>query len=195
MVKLFHDHDVLVYPSEGEGFGFIPLQALATGMPVVSTSRWCSYDKYFKDNIIESKLGKTIHTGYDHGEVVLADFESLMHLMQNAYDNINSQSESFYKQAGAVYEEYNWQKRVNYMLDSLINRVGIDMLKPVSKEEDTTSRFIYFQRGISYHTKSLTRFTREDPLHVVSAEEYKKLISIDNFRDPTDQELRDYLSY
>lgn len=195
MVKLFHDHDVLVYPSEGEGFGFIPLQALATGMPVVSTSRWCSYDKYFKDNIIESKLGKTTHTGYDHGEVVLADFESLLHLMQNAYDNINSQSESFYKQAGAVYEEYNWQNRVDYMLDSLINRVGIDMLKPLSKEEDMDSRFIYFQNGASYHTQSMVSFTREDPLHVVSIEEYKKLISIDNFRDPTEQELSDYLSY
>jgi hypothetical protein len=69
------------------------------------------------------------------------------------------------------------------------------MLKPLSKEEDTNSRFIYFQSGVSYHTKSMVTFTREDPLHVVSAEEYKKLISIDNFRDPTKQELSDYLSY
>ena len=195
MVKLFHDHDVLVYPSEGEGFGFIPLQALATGMPVVSTSRWCSYDKYFKDNIIESKLGKTTHTGYDHGEVVLADFESLMHQMKNAFDNINSQSESFYKQAGSVYEEYNWQNRSNLMLNSLINRVGVDMLEPLSNQESTNFRFIYFQSGASYHTKSMITFTRENPLHAVSIEEYKKLISIDNFRDPTEQELSDYLSY
>ena len=195
MVELFHDHDVLVYPSEGEGFGFIPLQALATGMPVVSTSRWCSYDKYFKDNIIESKLGKTTHTGYDHGEVVLADFESLMHQMKNAFDNINSQSEFFYKQARSVYEEYNWQNRSNLMLNSLINRVGVDMLEPLSKQERTNFRFIYFQNGASYHTKSMITFTRENPLHAVSIEEYNKLISIDNFRDPTEQELSDYLSY
>jgi glycosyltransferase involved in cell wall biosynthesis len=75
LVKLYHFHDILIYPSEGEGFGLIPLQALATGMPVISTSRWCSYDKFFKENIIESTMGVSdIRETYERfGEVVLPE--------------------------------------------------------------------------------------------------------------------------
>ena len=40
LVNLYHMHHCLVYPSWGEGFGFIPLQGLATGMPVISTYDW-----------------------------------------------------------------------------------------------------------------------------------------------------------
>ena len=46
LVSLYHDHDILVYPSYGEGFGFIPLQALATGMPTICTYEWAHYLKY-----------------------------------------------------------------------------------------------------------------------------------------------------
>ena len=195
MVKLFHDHDVLVYPSEGEGFGFIPLQALATGMPVVSTSRWCSYDKYFKENIIESKLGKTSHTGYNHGEVVLADFESLMHLMYKAFEDINSQSMSFFKQADSVYKEYNWQNRCDSMLNSLIDRVGIDMLSPIRQEDLVDISYLFLQSGASYTTNSGVTFTKENPINAVSGEEYKHLLNLSNFRKVDEQEIKDYLDY
>lgn len=43
LVALYHSHDVLIYPSWGEGFGFIPLQALATGMPTICTYDWAQY--------------------------------------------------------------------------------------------------------------------------------------------------------
>lgn len=132
MVELFHSHDILIYPSEGEGFGFIPLQALATGMPVISTGRWCSYERYLGSNVIQSKLGPTRHTGYDHGEVVLAEYESLLYLMKNAVDDFEHQSEYFFNQADAVYEDYNWQKRCDDMLNSAIKRLGISMFKPLS---------------------------------------------------------------
>ena len=59
LVKLYHDHDVLVYPSYGEGFGFIPLQALATGMPTICVGSWAHYKNYLgplelKSEIIDS---------------------------------------------------------------------------------------------------------------------------------------------
>lgn len=43
LVDLIHRHDVLVYPSWGEGFGLIPLQAMVTGMPVICTGAWAAY--------------------------------------------------------------------------------------------------------------------------------------------------------
>ena len=133
MVQLYYKHDILIYPTEGEGFGLIPLQALATGMPTISTSRWCSYEKYLGDNIIESTIGKTQHSGYHTGDVILPDFDSTVELMKNAVDNFDAQCDFYYNQAPEVIKEYNWQKQCNKMLNGLIKRVGVGMFKPLGR--------------------------------------------------------------
>jgi len=46
LVNLYHTHHCLVYPTWGEGFGFIPLQGLASGMPTITTYPWANYEKY-----------------------------------------------------------------------------------------------------------------------------------------------------
>lgn len=125
LIKLYQDHDVLVYPSEGEGFGFIPLQALATGMPVISTGRWCSYEDLLGSNVIESKIGPTQHTGYNQGEVVLPELDSLVHLMRKVVDNFDDEINFYYNQAPLVYERYNWQTRCDSFLKSVVKRLGI----------------------------------------------------------------------
>lgn len=126
--SLFHFHDVLVYPSEGEGFGLIPLQALATGMPVISTSRWCSYDKYFNGNIIDSDLGisPVVETYVRYGDVVLPSLDSTIELMKKTAEDIESQSSAFFSQVEAVTKEYDWQYRTNLVMDGLLNRIDKD---------------------------------------------------------------------
>jgi glycosyltransferase involved in cell wall biosynthesis len=56
LVSLYHQHHVLVYPTWGEGFGFIPLQGLATGMPVISTYDWAHYKEYLGPLKLKSRL-------------------------------------------------------------------------------------------------------------------------------------------
>lgn len=131
LVNLFHFHDVLLYPSEGEGFGLIPLQALATGMPVISTSRWCSYDKYFTNNIIESTLGisNVVENYTRFGNVVLPELESMIQVMKNVVDSFELQSNNFYNQVPEVIADYDWQHRTNLIMDGLIERLGIKMFK------------------------------------------------------------------
>jgi glycosyltransferase involved in cell wall biosynthesis len=124
LVKLYQEHDVLVYPTEGEGFGFIPLQALATGMPVITTGKWCSYEDLLGDNVIESKLGKTQHTQYYDGEVVLAEIDSLVHLMRKVVDNFDDEVNYYFNQAPSVYDRYNWQTRCDAFLESVVKRLG-----------------------------------------------------------------------
>jgi glycosyltransferase involved in cell wall biosynthesis len=46
LVNLYHRHHVLIYPTWGEGFGFIPAQALASGMPVITTYPWAEYKEF-----------------------------------------------------------------------------------------------------------------------------------------------------
>lgn len=190
MVKLYHSHDVLVYPSEGEGFGFIPLQALSTGMPVISTSRWCSYDKFFKNNIIESKLGPTSHTGYLHGDVVLAEYDSLVYLMKKVYDNIDSECAFFYKQAPSIYKEYNWQKRCDVMLKSVISRVGISMFDQATDYAERMYQIKYNGNGRYIATRSTYDnssasyvFDKNNRISMVDKKTYDSLITQDNFSE------------
>ena len=94
LISLFHYHDILIYPSEGEGFGLIPLQALATGMPVI-----------------------------------LPHLDSMVDLMKNAAENFELQSDIFYNQIPEIVKDYSWQHRTNMAMDSLIDRIGIDMFE------------------------------------------------------------------
>lgn len=190
MVDLYHSHDVLVYPSEGEGFGFIPLQALCTGMPVISTSRWCSYDKFFKENVIKSKLGPTSHTGYLYGDVVLADYKSLLELMKKVADNIDNECELFYNQAPSVYKEYNWENRTKKMLDSFTKRVGLDMFEPTNDYSERMYEIKYNGNGkyvVSgvdiYGEKTSFQFDRENRVALVDGGTYENLMKQEIFSD------------
>jgi hypothetical protein len=100
-------------------------------MPVISTSRWCSYDQYFNGNIIESHEGISdiVETYTRYGNVVIPHLDSMIELMKKAANDIESQSEQFYSQVPKVTNRYNWQKLTNSAMDSLISRVGIDMFE------------------------------------------------------------------
>lgn len=131
LVSLYQFHDVLIYPSEGEGFGLIPLQAIATGMPTISTGRWCSYENFLFDNVIESSLGVSdvVESYTRYGDVVLPDFDSTVNLMRSVADNIEHQSLIFYNQVDSVISKYDWRKLTQSSVDGLFSRVGDDMFK------------------------------------------------------------------
>ena len=130
LVKLYHYHDILIYPSEGEGFGMIPMQALATGMPVISTGIWCSYERYLGGNVIDSRLGqsdvKETYTRF--GDVVIPNLDSTVHLMKTVSNDIAKQSEYFFDQRASVVDDYDWYSLSKATIDSFISRVGIDFL-------------------------------------------------------------------
>jgi glycosyltransferase involved in cell wall biosynthesis len=129
MTSLINYHDVLVYPSEGEGFGMIPLEVMATGMPVISTQEWCSYADYLMDESIESEIKEPeVSWGYPRvGKGVIAKFDSIVTQMENAIENIESLSQKYYDQAPSILEEYSWQNKTNLFLDQTINRLGPEM--------------------------------------------------------------------
>lgn len=123
MVKLYHYHDVLVYPSEGEGFGLIPLQAIATGMPVICTGRWPSYINYLNNNIIDTRLGESKFLTYLDGEMCVPSVGSTVELMKSVASNINKQSKKFLQQVPEVTEEYSWINKTTPVIQSLYERI------------------------------------------------------------------------
>jgi hypothetical protein len=53
-------------------------------------------------------------------------------------------------------------------------------------------KFIYFASGSAYSTKGGIRFTRENRIYQVEEQEADHLLTLDNFRLPTQLELEDY---
>lgn len=130
LVSLFHFHDALIYPSEGEGFGLIPLQALATGMPVISTSLWCSYSDLFEESTIDSQLGVShvIETYHRPGLVVIPSIDSTVEMMKNVADNIGYFSRSHFTKSASVRKRFQWADKCQGIIDGLVERVGVDGL-------------------------------------------------------------------
>jgi hypothetical protein len=107
----------------------IPMQALATGMPVISTGRWCSYERYLNENVIDSALGQSpIQETYTRfGDVVLPSLDSTIELMKSVASDIKSQSQIFFNQIPNVINDYSWYSLSKKAVDGLIDRVGIDI--------------------------------------------------------------------
>lgn len=108
LIKLYHDHDVLLYPSYGEGFGFIPLQALATGMPTICTASWAHYRKYLGPLKLKSEMIDSPWPFPHQGKVFEPNRKHLVELMREVAISFNAYSGYYYSQATKIHEDYNW---------------------------------------------------------------------------------------
>jgi len=113
LVKLYHDHDVLVYPSYGEGFGFIPLQALATGMPTICTKGWAHYENYLGPLGLDSEIIDSPWPFPHEGKVFEPKYQHLLELMRDVSLNFKAYSGYYYAQSTKIHEEYNWLQLTN----------------------------------------------------------------------------------
>lgn len=129
LVDLHHTHHVLVYPTWGEGFGFIPLQALATGMPVISTYDWAHYKDYLGPLKLKSRLTDTSvenvpkAVGDAHlGQFYKPDANHLEDQMVEAAINYKAYSGYYFAQSTRIHEEYNWKQLTNNAFKHLFEK-------------------------------------------------------------------------
>jgi len=126
LVALFHNHDVLLYPSWGEGFGFIPLQALATGMPVIFNSSWAPYKKYSMGLDIDDRLVPSPWTTMHPGKMLEPSQASLESLMVEVSENYGYYSQRAFQQADHLHREYDWDRQTYKAFQPLIERFSKD---------------------------------------------------------------------
>lgn len=122
LISLYHDHDVLIYPSYGEGFGFIPLQALATGMPVICTAAWAHYEKFLGPLKLKSKLIDSPWPHPHEGKVFEPDYIHLIELMRDVANNFKAYSGYYFAQAPKIHAEYNWIQLTKKAFSHLENK-------------------------------------------------------------------------
>ena len=115
-VTLLNNSNCLVYPSVCCGGGMMPLEAMATGMPIISVSDWADYKKYVHLPI-DSTLGPVPEHIFASenslkGCVFNPNLQSIQTQMRNVYENYDYYSELYYNQAKDLSDEYNWDRVV-----------------------------------------------------------------------------------
>ena len=124
MVDLYHEHDVFVYFSRGEGFGLIPFQGMATGMPVITPTAWAPYAHYVLPGLgVGSDLGDSPYPIEHPGKIYLPRRQELANSMEYAVENFEELSEKAYDQAFLLHEEYNWKNLTKNAFDPVIKKV------------------------------------------------------------------------
>jgi hypothetical protein len=121
-LKLYNDHDVLVYPSYGEGFGFIPLQALASGMPTICTSAWAHYEKFLGPLKLKSELIDSPWPFPHEGKVFEPNYLHLLETMRDVAHNFKAYSGYYFAQSTKIHEEYNWLQLTNKAFDPIFKK-------------------------------------------------------------------------
>ncbi len=126
LVSLYHSHHVLLYPTWGEGFGFIPLQGLATGMPVISTYDWSHYVDYMgplklKSKLTDETLPKSVGDEYI-GKMFKPDTKHLEELMREVTIDYNAYSGYYFAQSTKIHEDYNWDQLTKKAFEHLAKK-------------------------------------------------------------------------
>lgn len=107
IVSMYHNHHCLVYPSWGEGFGLIPLEAIATGMPTICTSAWAPYKEFILG--IDSSVAQSPWPRLHSGNMFEPDFDHLVERYRQVYENFDSLANKFYARSWSVHERFNWE--------------------------------------------------------------------------------------
>ncbi|NDB84012.1 MAG: glycosyltransferase family 1 protein [Alphaproteobacteria bacterium] len=123
MEQLMNEHHCLIYPSWGEGFGLIPLEALGTGMPAIITEGWCDYIKYAEDLKIDSYLTHHHWSSVHSGLMFKPNYQTLLEKMKYVENNIEQLLDKYYEQAFDIHQEYDWDKLVNKQFKELEQRL------------------------------------------------------------------------
>lgn len=114
MSKLMSNAHCFIYPTWGEGFGLLPLQALATGMPVISTTKWMDYSNFLlPEHRINSYLDYSLWQDIHPGKMYRPDYEDVVNKMKNFVDNSPQDvCDVYYDRASEVHNQWNWKKKV-----------------------------------------------------------------------------------
>jgi glycosyltransferase involved in cell wall biosynthesis len=115
MVDVLHRADCFVYPTRSEGFGFSPVEAMSTGLPVICTNVTAMTDYLFPEHSypldIEGWEEVPSHWG-DIGCYATPSLDHLVSLMRHVYDNRAEARAKGRLAAVYVREELTWQRLV-----------------------------------------------------------------------------------
>lgn len=137
VVKLFNDHDVLVYPSYGEGFGFIPLQGLVSGMPTICTASWAPYRRQLHPDLAlgyhwQPSPDPILHPGM----VTMPNYNDLVTTLLLVDEHFEDYAADAFSKAGRVAKYYNWVKLTEKAFSPVFEKVGGSIIEATQKMKE-----------------------------------------------------------
>lgn len=109
LIGLYHQQHVMLYPSFGEGFGLTPIQAMATGMPVLITRGWAPYEYLLPDwSLIDSSLDDSPYPDVHPGKMWIPNYDDMVDKLAFIADNYSLVSTVSCELAKNVKIDYSW---------------------------------------------------------------------------------------
>lgn len=123
MIDLVHRHDVLVYPSYGEGFGLIPLQAMVTGMPVIISQGWAPYQVATLSPLqVATNLGASPWPTMHPGNMLHPQRDSLASAMRNAVEDITPLAQAAFSRVPYIQKRWDWDRLTEKAFAHIVTR-------------------------------------------------------------------------
>lgn len=124
LLDLHYNNHIFVYPSWGEGFGFNPFQAMATGMPTIMTADWAPYERFVDKKLqvgshFQESQWPTVHPG----NMFRPDVDDLVDRMRYAADNYDELHARAQSVAPKIHEEYAWDTVTKSTFEDLQKRL------------------------------------------------------------------------
>lgn len=115
LIKIYNQSHCLVYPTNGEGFGLIPFQGIATGLPTIVTNATACADFAEMSVPLDSSPapGKGVHLG----DWVNPDLDDLRDKMKYVYENFDEVKEKTLHSANVIHSTQTWDHIGRMIID------------------------------------------------------------------------------
>jgi glycosyltransferase involved in cell wall biosynthesis len=119
LVRLYHRYDALLAPARGAGFGFIPIEAIATGLPVFHSGQGALEPIADVGVLIGARKTTTMHAAH----ISACCFEPLVDLFADRLKQFEAAYSDFQSVAMAdadtVRERFTWGRTARMLLNVL----------------------------------------------------------------------------
>lgn len=121
LAALYDRIDCLIYPTSGEGWGWLPQQAIAKGIPTICTSGTACEEYAFLSLPLDYKWGtKGMFGLYEgNGEWMEPNFDDLCDKIYEVSRNYGHYAEMTFNNVSPVYESMTWESVIKDYSDRL----------------------------------------------------------------------------
>jgi len=125
LVRLYHKCHCMVYPTSGEGFGMIPFEAIATGMPTICTDLTGCSDFAKMSIPLPAKFGDADYHNFLYeenvGDWAIPSYDDLLDLMSHVVSEYDDFKKYTLKSARIIHSEMSWVNTADKIIARIEN--------------------------------------------------------------------------
>lgn len=128
LIELYHKSHCMIYPTKGEGFGMIPFEAIATGMPTIVTNATGTADFAEMSFALNAEMAEakeqSEYYGVDTGLWAYPSYDHLLELMRQVVDDYDAAKRKTIQSAKIIHDSWRWTDSAAKIYDRYQDFVG-----------------------------------------------------------------------